>query len=149
MEIRKAATSCLLAQFVSISVATFLVFMIAVLAAFYFVRKLRRSVEEQPKDRKIEETIDHFATTEMDGSGKDQPAELNAPCRSPVEADSSSRAEMPGDPGKRRELAGRRVSVEIEGSDAATEDMPGPVELYAGTHDLPEGAITFAARIEG
>ena len=112
--------------------------MIAVFAASYFVRKLRRSVEEQPKNRKIEETIDPFAKAEMDGSGKDPPAELNASCRSPVEADSSSRVEMPGNLGKRRELAGSRVSVEIEGSDAATEDRPGPVELYAGTHGLPE-----------
>ena len=123
---------------VSISVATFLGFMIAVVAAFDFVRRLRRSVEEQPKDRKIEETIDPFAKAEMDGSGKDPPAELNAPCRSPVEADSSSRVEMPGNLGKRRELARSRVSVEMEGSDATTEDRPGPVELYAGTHGPSE-----------
>ena len=123
---------------VSVSVATLLGFMIAVLAAFYFVRKLRGSVEEQPKDRKIEETIDPFGKAEMDGSGKDPPAEIDAPCRSPVEADSSSRVEMPGNLGKRRELAGSRVSVEFEGSDAATEDRPRPVELYAGTHGLPE-----------
>lgn len=123
---------------VSISVATFLGFMIAVFAAFYFVSKLRCSVEVQPKDRKIEETIDPFAKAEMDGSGKDPPVELNAPCRSPAEAHSSSRVELSGNLGKRRELAGSRVSVEIEGSDAATEDRPGPVKLYAGTHDLSE-----------
>lgn len=61
---------------VSISVATFLGFMIAVFAAYYFVRKLRRSVEEQPEDRKIEETIDPFAKAEMDGSGKIHPQSL-------------------------------------------------------------------------
>ena len=123
---------------VSISVATFLGFMIAVVAAFYSVRRLRRSVEEQPKDRKIEEIINPFAKARIDSSGKDPPAELNAPCRSALAANSSSRVEMPGNLGKRRELARRRVSVEMEGSDAATEDRPGPVELYAGTHGLSE-----------
>ena len=95
-------------------------------------------MEEQPKYRQIEETIDPFAKAEMDGSGKDSPAELNAPCRSPVEAGSSSRVEMPGDLRKRREFARSRVSVEMEGSDLATEDRPGPVELYAGTHGHSE-----------
>ena len=121
---------------VSISVATFLGLIIAVVAAFYFVRRLRRSREKKLEDRKLEETIDPFAKAELDGSGKDPPAELKAACRSPAEADSSSRVEMLGDLGRRRELAGSRVSVEMEGSDAATQHKPGPVELDAGTHGL-------------
>ena len=110
----------------------------AIVAAFYFFRPRRRRWQKQPKDFKTEEVINPFAKAEMDGSGKDPPGELDAPWRSPVEADSSSRVEMPGNLGNTRELAGSRVSVEIEGSVPAAENRLGLVEMDAGTHDLCE-----------
>lgn len=120
-------------------VAAFFACIIATAAgAFFFNRRRRRSREKMLKDPKIEETIDAFAKAEMDGSGKDPLAELDAPWKSPVEADSSSRIEMPGNLGERRELVGSRVSLEMEGSNAAAEDRFGLVEMDAGTHGLLE-----------
>ena len=69
-----------------------------------------------------EEVINPFAKAEIDGSGKDPPGELEAPLQLPVEADSWSRFEVPGNFGSTRELAGSRVSVEIEGSVPAAEN---------------------------
>ena len=111
---------------------------IAAATGAFFIRRRRRSRKKMLKDPKIEETIDAFAKAEMDGSGKDPLAELDAPWKSPVEADSSSRIEMPGNLGERRELVGSRVSLEMEGSHAAAEDNFGLVEMDAGTHGLPE-----------
>ena len=123
----------------SIIGAAFLGFLIAVVvAAFYFFRRRRRKGQTQPKDPKIEEVINPFAKAEMDGSGKDPPGELEAPSQSPVEADSSSRVELLGNLGNTRELAGSRVSVEIEGSHPNAENQHGLVELDAGTHGLCE-----------
>ena len=112
-------------------------FLIAASAvSFYLFRRRRRTRQKQPKDPEIEEVVNPFAKSELDGSGKDPPGELDAPWRSPVEADSSSRVEVPGDLGNTRELAGSRVSVEIEGSHPAAENRLGVVEMDAGTHGL-------------
>ena len=135
----------------SISVAAFFAFLIAaVVAAFYLFRRLRRKWQIQPKDPMIEEVINPFAKAEMDGSGKEPPKELDASSRSPVEADSSSRVEISGNLGNTRELAGSRVSVEIEGSAPATDNRLGPVEMDAGTHGLCEAPSTspHALRID-
>ena len=127
---------------ISISIAAFLGFLVAaVVASFYLFRQRRRKGQKQPKDPKIEEVVNPFAKAEMDGSGKDPPGELDAPWRSPVEADSSSRIEMPGNLGNTRELAGSRVSVEIEGSVPAAESRLGLVEMDAGTHGFCEAPL--------
>ena len=127
----------------SVSVTAFLGFYIAaVVVSFYLFRRRRRTRQKQPKDSKIEEVVNPFAKAEMDGSGKDPPGELDAPWRSPVEADSSSRIEMPGNLGNMRELAGSRVSVEIEGNHPAAENRLGLVEMDAGPHGLCEAPST-------
>ena len=105
-----------------IGAAFFGIFIAAVVASLYLFRRRRRKGQKQPRDPMIEEVIDPFAKAEMDGSGKDPPGELEAPSQLPVEADSSSRAELPGNLGGTRELAGSRVSVEIEGSAPAAEN---------------------------
>ena len=131
--------------------AAFFGFLVAaVVVSFYFFRRRRRKGQKQPKDPMIEEVIDPFAKAEMDGSGKDPPGELDAPWRSPVEADSSSRVELLGNLGNARELAGSRVSVEIEGSVPAAENRLGPVEMDAGTHGPCEAASSspHALRID-
>ena len=135
----------------SIIGAAFFGFLIAiVVAAFYYFRRRRRKRQKQAKDPLIEEVINPFAKAEMDGSGKDPPGELEAPFRSPVEADSSSMVELPGSPGNTRELAGSRVKVEMEGSIPAAENRHGPVELDAGTHGLCEASSSspHALRID-
>ena len=120
-----------------ISVSASFGFVIAALVtSFYFLRRRRRSRENLPKDIHSEDTFDPFAKAEMDGSGKTPLAELDVPWRSPVEADGSARIEMPSNLGKRTELAGSRVSVEIEGRNVAAEERLGPLEMDAETHGL-------------
>ena len=114
----------------------------AAVAAIYFFRRRRRKGQNQPKDPNIEEIIDPFAKAEMDGSGKSPRGELEAPLPLPVEADSSSRVEIPGNLGNTRELAGSRVSVEIGGSVPAADERLSIIEMDAGTHGLCEAPST-------
>ena len=120
------------------SVAAFLICVLAAIVATFFIRRRRRSRQKLQKDNKTEESVESFVKAELDGKGKSPLGELDAPWKTPAEADSSCKFEMPGKLGSRTEVAGSRVSVEMEGNTVASEDRHGPVEMDAGTHGLPE-----------